>query len=109
MLDHPLRRFGASSRSSPVRALRRRVAWSVDALEHRVLLSGTPTVYTVDALSDTGAGLGTTGDLLYAVRQADADTTNPDGSVIQFAPLLFNVPRTITLSRERSSAPGRSG
>jgi hypothetical protein len=36
----------------------------LEGLEDRVLLSGNPTVYTVDLLSDTGTGSGTTGDLL---------------------------------------------
>jgi hypothetical protein len=69
----------------------------LEGLEARTLLSGTPTVYTVDSLSDTGTGSGTTGDMLYAVRQANANT-NPAGSVIQFDPMVFSVSRTITLT-----------
>ncbi len=75
--------------SSVTRRRRRgRRLWAVEGLEDRLLLSGSPTVYTVDLTSDTGAGSGTTGDLLYAIDQANANT-NPAGSVIQFAPSVF--------------------
>ena len=46
-------------------------------LENRMLLSGGPTIYTVDSTGDTGSGTGTTGDLLYAVNQANANQTPP--------------------------------
>jgi predicted outer membrane repeat protein len=61
--------------------------WSPEGLEDRVLLSGL--TYTVDRLTDTGAGSGTSGDLRYTMIQADA---NP-GSTIQ-----FGVTGTIALS-----------
>ncbi len=53
--------------------------WAPEWLEDRVLLSGQ--TYTVNQLSDTGAGSGTSGDLRYCVTQAD----NNSGSTIQFS------------------------
>ncbi len=58
---------------------RRGRAWAPEGLEDRVLLSGL--TYTVNQTTDTGAGSGTSGDLRYAITQANA---NP-GSTIQFA------------------------
>ncbi len=69
--------------------------WTLEGLEDRVLLSG-PTKYTVNLLSDTGTSSGIdattgnpSGDLLWAVDQANANT-NREGSVIQFDPTVFN-------------------
>jgi hypothetical protein len=56
-------------------------------LEHRVLLAAT--VYKVNATTDTGAGSGLTGDLLYCITQANANP-NTAGSVIQFDPMVFD-------------------
>jgi hypothetical protein len=42
-----------------------------------------PTVYTVDATTDSGAGSGDMGDLLYCVTQANTNS-NPFGSKIEF-------------------------
>ncbi len=56
-----------------------------------------PVIYTVSALTDTGAGSGTTGDLLYCIEQANA-AANSDGSLIQFSSSLFRTPQTIALS-----------
>ncbi len=69
----------------------------VESLELRTLLSGT--IYTVDSMTDTGAGAGTTGDLLYCVTQANSDP-NPDGTEIEFDSSVFNAsdPEMITLS-----------
>jgi hypothetical protein len=72
----------------------------LEGLERRVVLS--PTTYTVDLTTDNGptaagSGSGTTGDLRYAINQADADP-NPDGSLIQFDPTVFGTAQTITLS-----------
>ncbi len=53
-----------------------------------------PVIYTVSALTDTGAGSGTTGDLLYCIEQANA-AANSDGSLIQF-------PRASSARRKRS-------
>jgi hypothetical protein len=64
----------------------------------------TPTYYTVNLLSDTGASSGTdsttgdrSGDLLWAVSQANANA-NPAGSVINFDPAVFATAETISLS-----------
>ncbi len=71
----------------------------IEELEKRVLLSGSPTVYTVNATTANGAGSGNSGDLVYVINQANANT-NPAGSVIDFSPSVFNAatPQTITLS-----------
>ena len=87
------------------RARRRRRLWALEGLEGRVLLSGNPTYYTVNLTSDTGASSGTddthgghpSGDLLWAITQANANT-NTAGSVIEFDPRVFATPQTITLS-----------
>ena len=64
----------------------------------------TPTYYTVNLLSDTGASSGTdsttgdrSGDLLWAVTQANANA-NPAGSVINFDPAVFAAAETISLT-----------
>jgi hypothetical protein len=82
-------------RSRP-RTRRGAVRWAIEELEHRTLLSGSPTNYTVNLTSDTGATSGTdattgypSGDLLWAVAQANSNT-NPAGSVIEFDPTVFN-------------------
>ena len=75
------------SRSSAT-ARRRRKHWVLEGLEGRLLLSGSPTPYTVNATSDTGAGSGDTGDLRYCITQANTNT-NPAGSLIQFDPTVF--------------------
>ena len=74
---------------------RRRRLWALEGLEDRVLLAAT--LYTVNAITDTGAGSGTTGDLLYCIDQANANS-NTAGSLIQFDPTVFGTPQTITLS-----------
>ena len=74
---------------------RRHRLWALEGLEDRVLLAAT--LYTVDAITDTGAGSGTTGDLLYCIDQANANS-NTDGSLIEFDPTVFGTPQTITLS-----------
>ncbi len=74
---------------------RRRRIWALEGLEDRVLLSATD--YTVNAITDTGAGSGTTGDLLYCIDQANANS-NTDGSEIEFDPTVFGTPQTIMLS-----------
>ncbi len=83
---------------------RRRWLRATEGLEDRLLLSGNPTYYTVNLLSDTGASSGTdaatgnpSGDLLWAITQANANT-NTAGSVIGFDPTVFSTPQTITLS-----------
>ena len=72
----------------------------LEGLEDRILLSGSPTIYTVDLTSDTGTSTGTdAGDLLYCITQANANP-NTAGSEIEFAPTVFSAatPQTITLS-----------
>jgi hypothetical protein len=68
------------------------------------LPSAGPTIYTVNLTSDTGASSGTdpntgnpSGDLLWAITQANANS-NTAGTVINFDPVLFSTPQTITLS-----------
>ncbi len=78
-------------------ARRRRRLWVPESLEHRVLLSGTPTIYTVDLTSDSGRGSGLAGDLLYCITQADASDSSA-GSLIEFDPNVFASPQTITLA-----------
>ena len=58
-----------------------------------------PTIYTVDLTSASGAGSGNSGDLVYVIGLANADT-NIAGSLIEFDPSVFNSasPHTITLS-----------
>src|SRR5262249_48115972 len=82
-----------AGRPSPPRRGRR--LWAAEVLEGRVLLAAT--IYTVNAITATGAGSGTTGDLRYCIDQADANS-NTDGSLIQFDPTVFGTPQTITLS-----------
>jgi hypothetical protein len=91
-MHYDCRVFRDRSSGRPRRARR---LWALECLEVRALLAAT--VYTVDALTDTGAGSGTAGDLQYVIDQADANP-NPDGSLIQFDPTFFSTPRTITLS-----------
>ncbi len=75
----------------------RRRAWLPESLEGRVLLSGNPTVYTVDLTSTNGTGTGTTGDLVYVLGQANANT-NTAGSLIEFDLSVFSSSKTITLT-----------
>ncbi len=90
-----------SSRSGRGRAPRsrrsdtRRLRPGLLALEGRVLLSSSPTIYTV---TDTSDNLGDTGSLRYAITQANANT-NPAGSEITFDPTDFATPQTITLTK----------
>ena len=67
------------SRSSGGRTRR---AWSVEALEGRALLS----VYVVNSPGDAGQGSGFTGDLQYAIEQADQ---SPADSTIVFNPSVY--------------------
>ena len=70
--------------------------WVPEGLEDRVL-PASPTVYTVDLISDSGAGSGNAGDLAYVINQANANHTNPAGSLIQFDPSVFRTPQIISL------------
>ncbi len=101
MLRHRSRPFSGLFSSRTPRhtrkpsSLRGRRLWVVEGLENRVMLAAT--VYTVNATTDTGAGSGTTGDLLYCIDQANANP-NTAGSVIEFDPTVFGTSQTITLS-----------
>src|SRR4051794_16623430 len=70
----------------PPRRLRPRLLLA--PLEDRAV----PAAYTVNALTDTGAGVGTAGDLRYCLTQANASAGVPD--TID----LTGVSGTITLS-----------
>src|ERR1017187_5754293 len=74
----PPRRSLRRRRNGVVR-LRRAFGPALEQVEDRVLLSGN--TYTVNSLADTGTGTGLTGDLRYAITQADS---NP-GSTIDFS------------------------
>ncbi len=62
--------FTRTSRPEPTQSRRHRP--QLEWCEPRTLL----TAFTVNALTDTGAGSGTTGDLRYCITQADNDTSN---------------------------------
>jgi hypothetical protein len=61
----------------------------LEALEDRL----TPATYTVNAITDTGAGSGLAGDLRYCITRADADPS----SAIVFDATVFATAQTITL------------
>jgi predicted outer membrane repeat protein len=69
----------------------------LEGLEDRTVLS--PTIYTVNTWGDSPSDphTATTGDLRYCIQRANANTSNPAGSVIQFDPTVFDVGRTISL------------
>ncbi len=87
MMRNRQRCFGASSQSSRsgTAARRRRTHWLLEGLEDRVLLSGSPTVYTV---TDTTDSVTDTGSLRYAITQANTNT-NLLGSEIVFDQSVF--------------------
>ena len=101
MFRHPLRGLGKRSKVASGKAPRehRRRHWVLEGLENRALLSGSPTIYTVDLTTDTGTGSDNKGDLLYCITQANANT-NTAGSEIEFDPTVFQVAtqQSITLS-----------
>jgi hypothetical protein len=68
---------------------RPRRSWGFEALEGRALLS----IYLVDSPGDAGTGTGFSGDLRYAIEQADQATGD---STIQFAPALRGATITLT-------------
>jgi hypothetical protein len=69
----------------------------VEALEGRALLSGGPTIYTVNSVDNGATGTGTSGTLPYVISQANANS-NPAGSRIEFDPTVFSSPQTIALA-----------
>jgi len=113
MLPHLswLRRDTNSRNRSQAHARRRRL-WALEGLEDRVLLSGNPTIYTVDLTSDTGAGSGSSGDLLYCITQANNQgepgcaPANSAGSEIEFAPAVFGATITLTSTLGLSESDG---
>jgi fibronectin-binding autotransporter adhesin len=79
-----------------------RLHGGLECLEGRVLLSGNPTIYTVNLTTDAGttsagSGSGTAGDLRFVINQANADP-NTDGTLIEFDPTVFSTAQTIILS-----------
>ncbi len=99
MLRQMFRRFVTTRQS--VRPTRRpaqrrpRFVSRMEGLEHRVMLSGTPTVYTiVNTDKNVVPVSSTSGSLAWAVSQAN-NNTNPAGSVIEFNPTTFSTPQTI--------------
>lgn len=98
-------------RARKVRSSRRRVLWSVDGLEDRVLLAF---AFTVNLTSDTGASSGVdantgdlSGDLLWAIEQANRLDNNA-GTVINFDPVIFATPQTIELTSTLSMVLGQT-
>ena len=71
--------------------------WVLEALEDRLLLSGNPTIYTVNSTGNGTTGTGKSGTLPYVIGQANANT-NTAGSEIEFDPTVFASPQTITLA-----------
>jgi Right handed beta helix region len=107
MFPHHLRRFAIDRQSVRPPVRRRRLPW-VEALEHRLLLSGNPTVYTVDNTASGYVGTSSTsGSLLDVISLADGNS-NPAGSVIEFDPTVFSTGQTITLTQTLvlSETPG---
>ncbi len=97
------------------RARRNRRLWALERLDDRVLLSGTPTYYTVNLTSGTGASSGTdpstgdpSGDLVWAIEQAD-DNTSAAGTVINFDPTVFNSSTRPTIAMDRTLVLGEEG
>jgi hypothetical protein len=90
---------------------RRLLRCAVEELEHRVLLSGSPTVYTVDSRTSTGAGSSNSGDLVYCINQAN-NNTNPAGSEITFDPAIFDLSEPgptdiiLTVALQLTETPG---
>jgi hypothetical protein len=69
----------------------------MEALESRLLLSGSPTIFTVNSTGNGTTGTGDSGTLPYVIGLANANT-NTAGSEIQFDPTVFATPQTITLA-----------
>jgi hypothetical protein len=68
---------------------RSRFRLRMEGLEERVA----PAVYTVNAITDTGTGVGLAGDLRYCINQANASVGVAD--TIVFDPTVFATPQTI--------------
>jgi hypothetical protein len=101
MVGHPLRGLKRTLRKSrgALHARRRRgkQPWFVESLEDRLLLAGSPTIYTVNSTDNGTTGTGDSGTLPYIIGQANANT-NTAGSEIQFDSTVFKTAQTITLA-----------
>ena len=101
MVGHPLRGVKLTVRKSPAqllaRARRGKQPWLLEGLEDRILLAGSPTIYTVNSTGNGTTGTGDSGTLPYVIGQSNANT-NAAGSKIQFDPSVFGSPQTILLS-----------
>ena len=93
-----LRRWFASRRVPAIRIRQPqfRTRPRLECLEERTLLS----TYTVNALTDTGAGSGLTGDIRYAITQAN----NNPGSTITFSSSLSGQSINLTQGELQISA-----
>ena len=101
MVGQPLRglerTLRTSRRLSHTRRRRGKQPWLVESLEDRLLLAGSPTIYTVNSTGNGTTGTGNSGTLPYVIGQANANS-NIAGSEIQFDPTVFKTAQTITLS-----------
>ena len=101
MVGHPLRGHKQTLRKSPdgslARARRCRQPSLIEALEARLLLSGSPTIFTVNSTDNGTTGTGDSGTLPYVIGLANANT-NTAGSEIEFDPTVFATSQTITLA-----------
>ncbi len=80
---------GAFGDRARVRARRNRRRWVLEDLEDRFLLSGSPTIYTVNW---TGDGTADTGTLPHVIGEANGNT-NTARSGIQFDPTVLGLSR----------------
>jgi hypothetical protein len=78
MVAHTLRGLKRTLRKSQgaLHARRRRgkQPWFVESLEDRLLLSGNPTIFTVNSTDNGITGTGDSGTLPYVIGQANANT-----------------------------------
>jgi hypothetical protein len=97
MIRHRLR--GWITKSEPARRGSRdrkcRRFARLEGLEDRMLLAAT--IYSVDNTSGNVIGEGNTGSVPYVLNLAN-DNVNAAGSIIQFDPMVFSTPQTITLN-----------
>ena len=71
--------------------------WLLEALEDRLLLSGSPTMYTVNSTGNGTTGTGNSGTLPYVIGQANANTNTP-AARSSSTPPSSSSPQTITLA-----------
>ncbi|MGO9468832.1 MAG: choice-of-anchor Q domain-containing protein [Isosphaeraceae bacterium] len=112
MIRNRIRWLGLRSQTSRGRAdaRRRRKHWAIENLEDRLLLSGSPNIYTVTSTSNSTTGTGTSGALPYLIGLANGNTTNTAGSEIVFSPMVFSSPKIIMpLSTLALTAPAAYG